>query len=222
MHKIVTEHPAVVEVDRQLADHRRAEDAHRQRAAAATADYHERLAEWRGRHETAVLSGEEPPPQPDPPDDQRDAAHILLERRLTLVDQRRRTLAEIENDVTAAAQDREGQLLSAARELIEQLRPIVGELREVHDAVRAVRSAADAVAVERVVPTRASRMVPVVDVVAVVGVVERGGSLLDVVPIERQTGITSAPEPHRSAAEEQRLDRIMRDQRIAMARGRTL
>ena len=220
MHEILDR--VTAEADRELADLRDAEQALRERAAQQRADYEQRMAEWRGRQQTAVLAGQEPPPQPDPPPDERDAVHILLRRGQQLAAERRRVVADAADDLEAQLAAREEKLRGKVQALLAKVEPFRAELDELLAAARHVRTVADAERGVVVKPSRVDRMRGKVDQAALLEIAD-GSSVLDVAPVMPTANpITSAPEPHQSPAEQHRLDEILRDVRVAMARGVTL
>lgn len=170
-HAILDEHPAVVEIDRQLAELADAERASKGRVRAIVDPYREAVAEWREAANRAVLAGETPPERPPEPDlgDDEASGHLFHRRRSELRERRRKVLVEVAPDVERQAAEREAELRSQAQLLLAKLRSYSDEVDQLVQAVRTVRQAADAAGPERVQPSRAERMrsrVTLVDLVA--------------------------------------------------------
>lgn len=200
MHEILTSHPAIVDLDRQVDELKQAEAKYRQRVEAVMQPYRERMGAWEFDTDQAILEGREPEPQPPAPDlgaDQR-APHLFLQRRSQLQAERGEVLAQICFEVEAAAGDRECQLLAAAKDLVDRLEVIAAEHDRLLHAVREVRSAADASGDERPVPSRSSRMRSHIGVSELVDLLQAGGSAFDLAAppgLPLPTGHGDEPEP---------------------------
>lgn len=217
-HGIVTGHPKIADIDRRIADLHDVRRRHQRHVADVDAAYAETMAQWRQDRATAVIAGEQPPPQPEPPDVDADEAHVLQREHQRLMALRRRVFADICSEVENRVAEREGELRDQARELLAELEPIRAEYGALLQAAKQVRAAFDAEAGAVVVPSRTDRMRATVDLTDVAELAA-GASVLDLRPLAPPANpITSAPEPAVSAREEARLEEL----RISLARGKTL
>lgn len=141
MHQIVTEHPAVARVDRQLADLAAAAAKAQAAAERATAAYEAELAGWQGKRTAALLAGRTPPPPPDPPPAVAADAALFVDRRRELQAERERVLAASAAELDAALRERFDVLQGQAGEHVRQALGVLGEVTELAETLRAVRSA---------------------------------------------------------------------------------
>jgi hypothetical protein len=209
MHEILSNHPQYAEHQEKVADLNAARGKWETRTRELSDKYQVRLSDYRREKSEALLRGERPPPEPEPPEVATDEARLFQDRMTALRAEERELLADLCDEIEAAAVARERELADEARPLVAELQRKVDEAAELTTMMRTVRlrrDRRDGVPAGHGVSDRMRQKVTVVDMLTVVA---EGGSLFD--PVEpSQPEIVAAsfePEPEKPVSKTMR-DRI--------------
>lgn len=132
-HPILTEHPAYHEHQRRVAELEAKRHAWSERRSAQSAEYEAAVKAWRiARREGSGV----PPPEP-PPEDQ--SGSWFHEQHRSLTADGKELLADIAEDIEAAAAAREAELLAIVHTVRQQLRPVAHEITQLSRMLAQVR-----------------------------------------------------------------------------------